>query len=475
MVGMCLVNMVGGFELACPYILRHHHDYCSYADTIMPQFLFASGFAMRLSLGRRIEKGGKMPWGRAIRRVLGLALVAILWYGFDDIDSIVKHFKSAQESGTVIYPFLYGLFKRHFFQTLMHIALTSLWILPVILMSWRVRLAYAVFSGLLHVVLSYLFNYAWVYSNPVGIDGGPVGILTWAVPALAGTIACDAVKAWGTGATFRLAASGCLVMLLGWAMTIPTTMYNVHPETKPPASSAQGQVPPEKADSQTQTPATVIAGTDLASSANADEVKPDQPVPTEATPTEPAAPAAETEKPAPAAAPAKPPLPPLIETPLDPNKYAPDPVLPTWERIQKWDKTLVEPPFVPPPKLEFRKWNYWMMSQRGGTLSYPTFCAGLSLFVYAIFLWVCDGLGLRLGVFRTIGTNSLAAYMLSSIASWIPLPAMVGGEFVFRTIPELLPSKTSLLPGMLLSFGLRFLFVYAVCRFLEWRKWYLRV
>ena len=39
MVGMMLVNFVGGYKLACPYILKHSHDYCSYADTIMPHFL----------------------------------------------------------------------------------------------------------------------------------------------------------------------------------------------------------------------------------------------------------------------------------------------------------------------------------------------------------------------------------------------------------------------------------------------------
>ena len=38
MFGMLLVNFLGGFAI-CPRILRHTNDYCSYADTIMPQFL----------------------------------------------------------------------------------------------------------------------------------------------------------------------------------------------------------------------------------------------------------------------------------------------------------------------------------------------------------------------------------------------------------------------------------------------------
>ncbi|MES2793492.1 MAG: hypothetical protein V4719_28020, partial [Planctomycetota bacterium] len=38
--GMFLVNFFGSFDV-CPRVLRHTHDYVSYADTIMPQFLFA--------------------------------------------------------------------------------------------------------------------------------------------------------------------------------------------------------------------------------------------------------------------------------------------------------------------------------------------------------------------------------------------------------------------------------------------------
>lgn len=141
MLGMLLVNFLGGYAV-CPQILKHSHDYCSYADTIMPQFLFAAGFALRLSLGRRLEAGGKMPWGRAIRRILGLTLVAVVWYSFCDLRGIIDKFNSQELAGV-----LYSLVKRGWFQTLMHIAVTSLWILPVIAASVRVRIVYAVASG----------------------------------------------------------------------------------------------------------------------------------------------------------------------------------------------------------------------------------------------------------------------------------------------------------------------------------------
>src|SRR5436190_7116499 len=74
--GMFLVNFVGNFA-ACPRILKHTNDYCSYADTIMPQFLFAVGFAFRLTFERRVQKeGATAAYSRAVRRILGLAAIA---------------------------------------------------------------------------------------------------------------------------------------------------------------------------------------------------------------------------------------------------------------------------------------------------------------------------------------------------------------------------------------------------------------
>ena len=53
---MFFVNFVGGYK-AIPAVFHHHHTYCSYADTIMPQFLLAVGFGMRLSYLRRAASG----------------------------------------------------------------------------------------------------------------------------------------------------------------------------------------------------------------------------------------------------------------------------------------------------------------------------------------------------------------------------------------------------------------------------------
>ena len=55
--GMFLVNFLGAFR-GHAALLKHHNTFCSYADTIMPQFFFAVGFAFRLTFGRRAQTEG---------------------------------------------------------------------------------------------------------------------------------------------------------------------------------------------------------------------------------------------------------------------------------------------------------------------------------------------------------------------------------------------------------------------------------
>jgi len=380
MLGMLLVNFLGNYAI-CPRILRHTNDYCSYADTIMPQFLFAAGFAMRLSLAKRLEAGHPMPWGRVTRRILGLALIAIVWYSFCDLTEIIGLFQ--QQPIDVV---LLDLFKRRVFQTLLHIAATSLWILPVIGKPARVRFAYLLASGLLHIGVSSWFNFSWVNSSPTGIDGGPLGFLAWSVPALAGTLACDSVRQLGVGSVMRLAGYGFVVALCGWGLSNATVLYNVHRDKADPstASESVARVP----------------------------------------------------------------------------KFAADPVIPTIDRWKSWDGTFAEPPFIPPPGDQVRQWNYWMMCQRCSSLSYVTFAAGVSLVLYAVFLLVSDGMGTHLGLFRTLGTNSLAAYFLHDVAGWLITPHIPKDSSVAMVLAGLL--------GMIC-------FVYLGCWLLERKGWYLRV
>ncbi len=57
--GMFVVNFVGGLR-GRPEVMKHHngHPYFSYADTIMPSFMFAAGFSYRLTALRRLAQIG---------------------------------------------------------------------------------------------------------------------------------------------------------------------------------------------------------------------------------------------------------------------------------------------------------------------------------------------------------------------------------------------------------------------------------
>ncbi len=342
-VGMLLVNYFGGYA-ACAQVLKHSHDYCSYADTIMPQFLFAVGFALRLTFGRRMQTlGSSVAYARMIRRLLGLVLVSLVVYTVAPRAGTWEQLKEMN-----VWQIIGEPLKRQWFQTLMHIAVTSLWLLPVVHRPARIRVAWMVGSAATHVFLSYWFNFAWTNTPPNAIDGGPFGFLTWCIPAIVGTLACDYFVQPSDSrenpprgiVPVVLAAMG--LMLLGYVMSCPTRLYDV----------------PE---SQRET---------------------------------------------------------LLKF-----KLADDPVWPTPERIHAkradagFTALLAEPPFVKPPNETERKWNYWMMSQRAGTLTYLTFTAGFSLLVFVLFYIVCDVYKLRLPFFRTFGTNALVAYVLHSMVS----------------------------------------------------------
>ncbi len=394
-VGMLLVNYFGGYNV-CPQVLKHTHDYCSYADTIMPQFLFAVGFALRLSFGRRMQTQGNVAaYVRMVRRLLGLVLVSLVVY---TVGQRAANWEELVKMG--FWQALYEPLKRGWFQTLMHIAVTSLWILPVVHCKPSVRILWMVGSALGHVFLSYWFNFVWVNSAPNGIDGGPLGFLTWTIPAIMGTLACDVFVLprsqlqLGSPTLNKVLLVSLLLMGLGYVISCGTRLYDV-----PTAS---------------------------------------------------------------------------IES-FKEKKLAADPVWPTSERfkaqfgkegISNWlaELPFVKPPLAEhrpkePPETELRQWNYWMMSQRGGTLSYLVFSAGFSLFVYLLFFVVCDRYGLQLPFFRTFGTNALVAYVLHTMVS----------NAVQPFFPKDSPAWYAL-TGLALFFSVTWVFV----RYLEKQGVYLR-
>jgi hypothetical protein len=199
-----------------PAIFKHHHTYCSYADTIMPQFFFAVGFAFRLTFLRRLETTGISAAVVAVfKRALALVLVGFLVY---HLDGKVEHWPELQKLG--ISGFLAKAFKRELCQTLVQIALTSIWVLPVIAAGTMIRVGFLIASGGLHLWLSSRFYLDWAWNTPV-IDGGWLGILTWAIPTLVGSLGYDAVsgskddrRTLGT-----LTAWSAVLMILGYLLS----------------------------------------------------------------------------------------------------------------------------------------------------------------------------------------------------------------------------------------------------------------
>lgn len=212
-LGMFFVNFVGSFA-AIPAIFKHHNTYCSYADTIMPHFFFAVGFAYRMTLLRRLQTDGAWAaYMKFVRRCLGLILIGAVIY---HLDGGAKTWADLQALG--VWGFLKQSFQRNFFQTLVHIGVTSLWVMPVMASRSAVLAAFAVGSAVLHVVLSYWFYYDFAMQRPV-IDGGPLGFLTWTLPLIAGALAYDAMAASrDRPPVTKLLAWGLGVMVLGYGL-----------------------------------------------------------------------------------------------------------------------------------------------------------------------------------------------------------------------------------------------------------------
>ena len=213
-VGMLFVNFLGGYHVV-PAVFKHHNTYCSYADTIMPQFFFAVGFAYRLTFLRRLTMEGFLPAAAAvIRRNLGLILLGFVIY---HLDGRVQSWADLQKLG--VHGFFAQAFRREIFQTLVHIAITSIWILPVIAAGASTRIVFMIASAGFHLWLSWQFYFDWAWKTPV-IDGGPLGFLSWTIPTLVGSLAYDAV-------TREHDDSAVLPMLIRWSVVLMGLGYGI--------------------------------------------------------------------------------------------------------------------------------------------------------------------------------------------------------------------------------------------------------
>lgn len=144
--GMFVVNFVGGLT-AFPEVLKHHNGlpYFSYADTIMPSFMFAAGFSYRLSAIKRLARiGAPGAYWHFVVRSLALVLISLVMYAGEDLD--FKKWSQATPEG--VWRLLAMLLKANLREVLAIIGVVQILILPVIAASMgRMAAIQRVFSG----------------------------------------------------------------------------------------------------------------------------------------------------------------------------------------------------------------------------------------------------------------------------------------------------------------------------------------
>jgi predicted acyltransferase len=520
-VGMCLANFLAPFA-AIHSVLKHNDTYFSYADTIMPGFLFVVGFAFRLTYlkRRRVQD----PWPTAlayVRRSGKLLLLSLLIYFF--IGDIPRWFnvrempaefmQSARKSGAttatektddkrlptfdvdrnlsssasslsstavssaverlrawhaLTWPeqlFVHWrvlsakLIKSELWETLAIIGATQLVVLPWIGSPFWLRLTAMAVLGAAHGLLSYWIGWdflygikgnwlsqAWMTGSDRGWDGGIFGPINWAVVMLGGTLAYDLVVASTSPrlAIARLAVWGLAFMAIGYCMSCLTRLYDLD-RTELAEMRARSQQEAEEISAlnaaleerrlalkrlreSAEEQATHAAARDeeqLQATIVALEVR--------------------------------------IRDAPD-LSLAPSPVRPPWERLKgrSLGQLLAEPPFVAPPAdepesnrapaVELRLRNYWMLGKRMPNLSFVTFATGFQFALLALFSAACDVGGLRIGMFRTFGTNPLAAYFIH------------GGMGLVLAV--VVPHDASL-AVCLVGFAITFAITYWLVRYLE--------
>ncbi len=556
--GMFVVNFLSSFAVIHP-LLKHNNTWFSYADSIMPSFLFAVGFSFRLTYLRRVQQAGYWPtvW-TYVRRSLALVVVSLVMYGFGtefkhwsefsempsefepfrakatrthSVDELVKEARAANPradertilaiasslGGKIVAPksassdkrgdrdaaeraaaladqeetvfvaaaqqriqdwnslspnqrmlvhlriALAKLLKSDLWETLAIIAVTQLVVLPFVGWSFAGRFAALVALGITHLLISWWFNWdflyavndnwmskLWMTGHSRGWDGGCFGTLSWAIAMLAGTLCYDLT----IGSQSQAAAAGRLIvwglafMAVGYAMSCLTRVY----ELSGPALEAR-RVAIMRQDAERNWLQMLMQRARItAATAKAD--KPAQPGQNPET------------------------LMARFQVIQDQIAAYPsldlavNPVVPSWEQVKGrwWRDLLVEPPFFAPPRdnpktdpqpsIDHRPENYWMMGKRGPNLSFITFASGFAFALYGLFVVACDLGGLSVGIFRTFGTNALAAYFLHHVIE----------EQVKKLVPNDAP-----LWYCLCGFALFLLLTYACVRYLETHKIYLKL
>lgn len=140
-----------------------------------------------------------------------------------------------------------------------------------------------------------------------------------------------------------------------------------------------------------------------------------------------------------------------------PSKVALHPVLPTsFEQGLSWGNA----PFTPIPPPERRQINYWMMSKRLVSVPFVFFTIGCSLVLLGCFVLTCDCYHKELSIFRILGANALAAYLIHYV--------------LLQSLEPLFPKDAPLwftLSGLVIFIAI----LLVIMRGLERQKLYLRL
>jgi predicted acyltransferase len=327
-------------------LLGHLSYFLSVGDLAFPWFQFAAGFALRLSLLRRLDGDGIWPaYRRTVRRCLLLILLA-------DLPPLLGGWHVSRwgpEQGTDLKAQIASYLKCDGWTILAIIGVTSLWVLPVIGRSARVRIGFLLGGLTLHALAMQTFYLEFMRGQPncvdaflgtVGVhgrEGGPLCFLVWAVPQIVGSLVYDVVALQQPQrASRQILIAGIALVVTGYGLSSLSSLYPVAHGPQPVA-----YLYPET-EQVTESP--VLPFTDVA----ADELR----------------------------------------------AYFRD------------------PPFALPPAERIRLWNYWMLSRWLATPTFMLTATGFGLMLYAAFVWLCDAATFRLGVLRTLGQNPLIAYLL---------------------------------------------------------------
>ena len=189
MAAMLFVNLNFGYAILPPFF-THGVVYTSGPDLVMPLFHFCVGFALRLTVKRRVAAKGWWATARELAsvRVPGLIMLSLFvtegWGSF-------PNWRDVSGFGDWLGTLVRNPAPYH---TLTHIAFVTVYTFPSMCGPPWVRVAHLLATSALLAALHATFYFRWISSYFLD-EGGYFGFVGWAIPALAGSLLYDALVA----------------------------------------------------------------------------------------------------------------------------------------------------------------------------------------------------------------------------------------------------------------------------------------